>query len=82
MVPFRIHCVVCPETHHQEMRQLLTREINDAVDGLLKGGAGQVLVWDGHDGSQTLSQGLTADGSPRSMRLMGLRLWRDISGRL
>ena len=39
----------------QEMRQLLTGEINAAVDGLYEGGAAEVIVWDGHDGSQTLS---------------------------
>src|SRR5882724_1497384 len=39
----------------QEMRQLLTGEINAAVDGFLDGGADEVIVWDGHDGSQTLS---------------------------
>ncbi|HKX00642.1 MAG TPA: M55 family metallopeptidase [Bryobacteraceae bacterium] len=39
----------------QEMRQLLTGEINAAVDGLYQGGADDVIVWDGHDGSQTLS---------------------------
>jgi D-amino peptidase len=39
----------------QEMRQLLTGEINAAVDGLYDGGADDVIVWDGHDGSQTLS---------------------------
>ncbi|MEZ5399087.1 MAG: M55 family metallopeptidase [Bryobacteraceae bacterium] len=38
-----------------EMRQLLTGEINAAVDGFLAGGAKEVIVWDGHDGSQTLS---------------------------
>lgn len=38
-----------------EMRQLLTGEINAAVDGFLAGGADEVVVWDGHDGSQTLS---------------------------
>ena len=39
----------------QEMRQLLTGEITAAVDGLYAGGAAEVIVWDGHDGSQTLS---------------------------
>lgn len=39
----------------QEMRQLLTGEINAAVDGFYAGGADEVIVWDGHDGSQTLS---------------------------
>jgi D-amino peptidase len=38
-----------------ELRQLLTGEINAAVDGFLAGGADEVIVWDGHDGSQTLS---------------------------
>lgn len=39
----------------QEMRQLLTGEINAAVEGFYAGGADEVVVWDGHDGSQTLS---------------------------
>ncbi len=38
-----------------ELRQLLTGEINAAVEGFLAGGADEVIVWDGHDGSQTLS---------------------------
>ena len=38
-----------------EMRQLLTGEINAAVEGFFNGGADEVVVWDGHDGSQTLS---------------------------
>src|ERR1035437_2605562 len=37
----------------QEMRQLLTGETNAAVEGFLAGGAEAVIVWDGHDGSQT-----------------------------
>lgn len=51
-----------------EMRQLLTGEINAAVDGFFDGGADEVVVWDGHDGSQTLSA-LTIH--PRSKLLMG-----------
>ena len=43
------------ETTNNEMRQLLTGEINAAVAGFLDGGADEVIVWDGHDGSQTLS---------------------------
>ena len=39
----------------QEMRQLLTGEINAAVEGLLNNPVDEVIVWDGHDGSQTLS---------------------------
>ena len=43
------------EPTNTEMRQLLTGEINAAVDGFFDGGADEVIVWDGHDGSQTLS---------------------------
>src|SRR5260370_33027826 len=39
----------------QEMRQILTGEANAAGEGFLTGGAEEVIVWDGHDGSQTLS---------------------------
>src|SRR5260221_13497909 len=39
----------------QEMRQLLTGEANAAVEGFLAGGAEEIVGWDGHDGSQTLS---------------------------
>src|SRR5882724_8430275 len=52
----------------QEMRQLLTGEINAAVAGLYQGGAEDVIVWDGHDGSQTLSA-LTIH--PRSKLIIG-----------
>jgi D-amino peptidase len=43
-----------------EMQQLLTGEINSAVAGFFDGGATDVFVWDGHDGSATLSA-LTID---------------------
>ncbi len=52
----------------QEMRQLLTGEINAAVDALYAGGADDVIVWDGHDGSQSLSA-LTIH--PRSQLIIG-----------
>jgi D-amino peptidase len=52
----------------QEMRQLLTGEINAAVEGFLTGGADEVIVWDGHDGSQTLS---TLTIHPKAKLLMG-----------
>jgi D-amino peptidase len=51
-----------------EMRQLLTAEINSAVAGFLDGGATDVYVWDGHDGSATVSA-LTID--PRAHLIMG-----------
>src|SRR5438094_4133583 len=56
------------EPKDSEMRQLLTGEINAAVEGFLSGGAGEVVVWDGHDGSQTLSA-LTIH--PKAKLLMG-----------
>ena len=43
------------EPHDPELRQLLTGEANAAVQGFFDGGADEVIVWDGHDGSQTLS---------------------------
>lgn len=52
----------------QEMRQLLTGEANAAVEGFLAGGAEEVIVWDGHDGSQTLS---TLTIHPKARLLMG-----------
>ena len=51
-----------------EMRQLLTGEINAAVRGFYDGGADEVIVWDGHDGSQTLSA-LTIE--PRAKLIIG-----------
>ncbi len=51
-----------------EMRQLLTGEINSAVAGFFDGGATDVFVWDGHDGSETLSA-LTVDS--RAHLIMG-----------
>src|SRR5438046_5813171 len=56
------------EPKDTEMRQLLTGEINAAVEGFLNGGADEVVVWDGHDGSQTLSA-LTIH--PKAKLLMG-----------
>jgi D-amino peptidase len=53
---------------NNEMRELLTGEINSAVLGFFDGGATDVFVWDGHDGSATLSA-LTID--PRAHLIMG-----------
>src|SRR5437762_2863272 len=39
----------------EESRRLLTGEANAAVEGAFKGGAREVVLWDGHDGSRTLS---------------------------
>jgi D-amino peptidase len=56
------------EPKDPELRQLLTGEINAAVDGFLAGGADEVIVWDGHDGSQTLS---TLTIHPKARLVMG-----------
>src|SRR6266480_6824837 len=56
------------EPKNAEMRQLLTGEINAAVEGFLAGGADEVIVWDGHDGSQTLS---TLTIHPKARLVMG-----------
>ncbi|MBI5085954.1 MAG: M55 family metallopeptidase [Acidobacteria bacterium] len=43
------------EPTNAELQKLLTGEVNAAVSGFLRGGAKEVVVWDGHDGSRTLS---------------------------
>jgi D-amino peptidase len=43
------------EPTNPELRALLTGEINAAVEGFFEAGAEEVIVWDGHDGSRTLS---------------------------
>lgn len=43
------------ETTLPELRTLLTGEANAAVEGLLEGGVDEVIVWDGHSNSSTLS---------------------------
>jgi D-amino peptidase len=52
----------------EESRKLLTGEVNAAVDGLLEGGATEVVVWDGHDASRTLS---VLDIHPKARLLTG-----------
>ncbi len=56
------------EPKNTELRQLLTGEVNAAVDGFYDGGAADVVVWDGHDGSQTLS---ATTIHPRARLLIG-----------
>jgi len=43
------------QRRYMESRNLLTGEVNAAVQGALAGGAREVVIWDGHDGSRTLS---------------------------
>ncbi len=56
------------EADNPELRQLLTGEVNAAVEGFYEGGADEVIVWDGHDGSRTLS---AATIHPRAKLLIG-----------
>jgi D-amino peptidase len=51
-----------------ESKKLLVGEIDAAVKGLLEAGAGQVVVWDGHDGSRSLS---IADIDPAAELIQG-----------
>ena len=50
------------------MRALLAGEVNAAVDGFLAGGADEVIVWDGHGGSASLS---AVTIHPKAKLLMG-----------
>jgi D-amino peptidase len=43
------------QRRYMESRHILTGEVNAAISGALAAGAGQVVIWDGHDGSRTLS---------------------------
>ena len=43
------------QRRYDESRRLLVGELNAAIKGLIEAGAGQVVVWDGHDGSRSLS---------------------------
>lgn len=56
------------EPTNTEMRALLAAEVNAAVRGFFDAGADEVLVWDGHDGSRSMSV-LTID--PRAKLVMG-----------
>lgn len=56
------------ETTSPELRALLTGEANAAVEGFLEGGADEVIVWDGHSNSSTLS---VQTIHPRAKLLMG-----------
>jgi D-amino peptidase len=51
-----------------ESKRLLVGEISAAIKGLIDAGAGQVVVWDGHDGSRSLS---IADIDPPAELIQG-----------
>lgn len=63
-----LQCQPYKSPRWEESHKLLTGEINAAVDGLFDGGASEVVVWDGHDASSTLS---SLDINPRARLLTG-----------
>lgn len=50
-----LQCLPGVSKRFEESRKLETGEVNAAVDGLIAGGATEVIVWDGHDSGETLS---------------------------
>ncbi len=63
-----LQCIPYKSPRFEESRKLLTGEVNAAVDGLMEGGATDVVVWDGHDASRTLS---VLDIHPKARLLTG-----------
>jgi len=63
-----LQCMPGQSPRFEESRKLLTGEVNAAVEGLLEGGATEVVVWDGHDGGQTLT---VLDIHPKARLLTG-----------
>src|SRR6266581_5603074 len=56
------------QRRYDESVRLLVGALNAAIKGLLEAGAGQVVVWDGHDGSRSLS---IADIDPAAELIQG-----------
>jgi len=63
-----MQCLPYKSPRWEESHKLLTGEVNAAVDGLLAGGATDVVVLDGHDSSQSLS---VLDIHPKARLLAG-----------
>jgi D-amino peptidase len=63
-----MQCIPYKSPRWEESHKLLTGEVNAAVDGLLAGGATDVVVWDGHDSGQSLS---ALDIHPKARLLVG-----------
>ena len=63
-----LQCIPSKSPRWEESHKLLTGEVNAAVDGLLAGGATDVVVWDGHDSGQSLS---ALDIHPKARLLAG-----------
>ncbi|MBI4875634.1 MAG: M55 family metallopeptidase [Acidobacteria bacterium] len=47
--------VLVGQRRFDESRRLLTGEVNAAVEGAMAAGASEVVIWDGHGGSRSLS---------------------------
>src|SRR4051794_23453346 len=56
------------QRRYDESRRLLTGELNAAIEGAIAAGATEVVVWDGHDGSRSLS---IEEVDPRARLLQG-----------
>lgn len=52
----------------EESKRLLTGEVNAAVEGAFEAGASEAVVWDGHDGSRSLS---VEDIHPKAKLIQG-----------
>jgi D-amino peptidase len=63
-----MQCLPYKSPRWEESHKLLTGEVNAAVEGLMAGGATDVVVWDGHDHSQSLS---VLDIHPKARLLTG-----------
>ena len=66
---FDLQCIPYQSPRYREAQELLTGEVNAAVEGLLDGGATEVVVYDGHAGGRNLS---TLDIHPKARLLVGL----------
>src|SRR3954452_18609937 len=56
------------QRRYDESRHLLAGELNAAVEGAFQAGASEVVIWDGHDGSRSLS---IEDVDPRARLIQG-----------
>ena len=56
------------QRRYDESRHLLAGELNAAIEGALRAGATEIVVWDGHDGSRSLS---IEDIHPRARLIQG-----------
>ena len=71
-----LQCQPFQSPRWEESRKLLTGEVNAAVEGLLAGGATEVVVWDGHDSGRTLS---VLDIHPKARLFTGRPISRTLN---